>query len=71
MNRLRGLNRRIQRATGSKRRFLEREYDLTYRSLGRLTWVSSPPPPTSGLDDDPLYLKPKIKIDGTYKKQQL
>lgn len=43
INRLRSLTRRIERASGKKKAFLKREYDLTHRSLGRVTWVSAPP----------------------------
>lgn len=69
MNRLRGLNRRIQRATGRKKRLLEREYDLTYRSLGRLIWVSAPPLLSLG-EEFGGRVKPTMKIDGTFKRRQ-
>lgn len=60
INRLRSLERRIEKASGKKRKFLKREYDLTRRSLGKMVWVSSH---AIGIP----YPGP-FRLDGTYKR---
>jgi hypothetical protein len=71
VDKLRALAKRIDRAKGKKRKMLEREYDLLYRSLGRLVWVSSPPPPTIHMGEivETSSWQPKVKIQGTYKSK--
>lgn len=67
MNRLRNLARRIEKAKGRKKRQLERDFDLTRRSTGKVVWVSSSRLPAMHMGQIAEAFRAD-PIDGTYKR---